>query len=75
MLTLEAIRQILGPVDTSLAVEVNKAGATADELRQARMWLENDDALVNDLQPFPNGTVARLIDILRAADLIGEDDR
>jgi len=75
MLTLETIRRILGPVDIALAAEVDKTGASEDELRQARMWLENDEAPVNDLGHFPSGTVAQLIEILRTADLIVEDDR
>lgn len=64
-LTKEAVVRVLGPVDDSLAAELAATGASEEELREAYAWVVNDEALVNDLRPFPKGRVAELAEILR----------
>jgi hypothetical protein len=63
-LTKSAVERVLGPVDESLAAELVLTGATEQELREARLWLTSDEALVNALRPLPGGRVGALIQIL-----------
>lgn len=72
-LTKEEIENVLGPVDDDLAFEVQTAGANAEELKTAHAWIVNDEALVNDLRPFPTGRVAQLCEILRESIYDGDD--
>lgn len=69
MLSMETIRRRLGPVGTSLAVEIGQTGATEDELREALDWLSNDEALINEMRPFPSGCTAQLVELLRSTEL------
>ena len=64
-LTKAAIANVLGPVGDNLAAELIATGASAQELRDAHAWVVNDEALVNELKPFPRGRVAELVEILR----------
>ncbi len=63
-LTKSAIKRVLGPVDDSLAAELTLTGATEQELCEAKSWMTSDEALVNELRPFPAGRVGELIEIL-----------
>ena len=63
---LAEITAILGPVDLELAAEINKAGASPEELAQAWAWINADEALVNEGRPLPSGRIGELIALLEA---------
>ena len=73
-LTMEAITRVLGPVDDNTAAEIAATGASESELREARAWLTNDEALINDMRPFPSQRVGELIEILRPIEGIHAED-
>ena len=73
VLNREAIAEILGPIDDSLAAELVATGASEEDLRTAHAWVVNDEAFVNDMQPYPKGRAAELIDILRQIEGISLD--
>ncbi|MGV0876497.1 hypothetical protein V6767_05060 [Martelella sp. FLE1502] len=64
----EEIEMTLGPVDEALAAELIATGATADELREAWGWLNNDEALMGSGRPLPSLRIGELIDILESND-------
>lgn len=64
-MTRDAVARVLGPVDDAFAAEIVATGASEAELREARAWVADDEALVNDLRPFPTGRVAVLVELLR----------
>lgn len=74
VLTKEAITRVLGPVGDSLATELAATEASEEELREARAWVVNDEALINELRPFPTGRVASLVKILRPLEGIAVDE-
>ncbi|WEX07689.1 hypothetical protein [Chelativorans sp. AA-79] len=63
-LTREGVHRILGPVDNALLAEIAAVDCSEQELAEAHAWVMNDEALVNDFRPMPNGRVAELVDIL-----------
>ena len=63
-LSRDDVRKVLGNVDDATVTEVLATGATAQELAQARGWVANDEALINDGAPLPAGGLARLVGIL-----------
>jgi hypothetical protein len=73
-LTRAAIADILGPVGDNLAAELIATGASEQDLREARAWVVNDEALLNELKPFPRGRVADLVEILRPLEGIYTDE-
>ena len=64
-LTQEEIISIVGPVDRPALAEIAASGASAEELREAAAWLDNDEALVNEGLPLPGPRVAALIEVLK----------
>lgn len=70
---LSDITAILGPVDETLAVQINQTGATPEELAQAWAWFNADEALVNEGRPLPSGRVAELVAVLDAAEFDTEE--
>lgn len=73
-LTLQDIRDILGPVDEALAADLLRVDASRGELAEAAAWIDADEAFANAGRRPPAGTVAVLIDILAANDLDDEPD-
>lgn len=51
----DEIAAILGPVDPVLIAEIAKTGATQEELAQAWIWINADEALINEGRPLPSG--------------------
>jgi hypothetical protein len=43
-------------------------GADRAELNEALAWIENDEAMLNEGRPIPQGRVARLVEILKTRD-------
>jgi hypothetical protein len=67
-LTRNEIMATLGPIDDHLIAEFLATGASSAEFTEARAWITNNEALMNAGAPLANGRVARLIDLLEAAD-------
>jgi hypothetical protein len=72
-LTKEAITHVIGPVDDEIAAELVATGGTEEELKEAYVWVENDEAMVNDMKPMPKARVARLVEVLRTRDAYAEE--
>ena len=70
-MTREQIVSVLGPTDETLIADILSTGASFEELREAWVWLNEDEALMGEGRPLPGTRVAELIDLLDAAD---EDD-
>jgi hypothetical protein len=69
-MTREEIVSVLGPTDETLVAGILSTGASFEELRQAWIWLNEDEALMGEGRPLPGTRVAELIDLLDA----DEDD-
>lgn len=67
-MTGDDVRAVLGPVEDRLVVEILETGATRDELTLACAWASNDEAPMNEGRPLGSGRVARLIEIIDAAE-------
>lgn len=67
-MTREEIVSVLGPVDEELVAELVATGASAEELREAWVWLNSDEALMGAGRPLPGTRVAALIDLLEPDD-------
>lgn len=67
-LTREAIRSVLGPVDDTLAAALVRTGANEGELREAHLWVLDNQVLVDDMRPLPSGRTGDLIEILQTQD-------
>ncbi len=68
VLTRDAVVAALGSIDDTVVVEILATGASAEEFTQARAWLANDEAFLNAGDRLADGRVARLIDLLEAAE-------
>jgi hypothetical protein len=69
------IREILGPVDDEVVIDIVNAGATAAEVSEAFEWLNDDDYMGAELNRSMNKNVQRVYDILRNdRDRMGPDD-
>jgi hypothetical protein len=67
-LTREETRALVGPADDATLAAILELGVTRAELAEARAWIENDEALVNEGRRSPSGRVARAVEILRERD-------
>jgi hypothetical protein len=67
-LTRDEVRALIGRSDDRVVTEVLAMGASRAELAEARAWLENDEAMLNEGRPIPSGRVARLVEMLQADD-------
>lgn len=67
-LTREETRALIGPADDAALAEILQMGADRAELTEALAWVENDEAMLNEGRPIPQGRVARLIEILKTRD-------
>lgn len=70
-LAREDILAVLGPADDHLVAEVAATGASREELALAEAWFTNDEAPMNAGDSLASGRVARIVDLLQAA----EDNR
>jgi hypothetical protein len=73
VLTRNDVISVLGPVDEMTIAEIASTGASLDELREALIWLNNDEVLIGETRPLPGIRVAALIDLLEAEEI--RDDR
>lgn len=67
-LTREEVRALIGRSDDGVVTEILNMGASRSELAEARAWLENDEAMLNEGRPIPSGRVGRLVEILQVYD-------
>jgi len=67
-LTREETRALIGPADDAALAEILQMGADRAELTEALAWIENDEAMLNEGRPIPQGRVARLVEILKTRD-------
>jgi hypothetical protein len=67
-LTREEARALIGRSDDAVLTEVLNMGASRAELAEARAWIENDEAMLNEGRAIPSGRLARLVEILRISD-------
>ena len=67
-LTREETRAHIGPADDAALAEILQMGADRAELNEALAWIENDEAMLNEGRPIPQGRVARLVEILKTRD-------
>jgi len=66
MMTREDVVSVLGPTDETLIADILFTGASSEELREAWVWLNEDEALMGEGRPLPGTRVAELIDLLDA---------
>lgn len=74
LLTKDSVARVLGPIDEATVAELAATGASEEELREARAWLDSDEALVGDLRPLPSGRVAELVEILGPAEDLEDEE-
>ncbi len=67
-LTREETRALVGPADDATLTEILRLGITRAELAEARAWVENDEAMLNEGRRTPSGRIARLVELLREQD-------
>ena len=63
-MTRDEVVSVLGPVDEAMVAEIIATGASAEELREAWVWLNEDEALMGEGRPLPGTRIAALIDLL-----------
>jgi hypothetical protein len=69
IMTRKDVTSVLGPVDEMTIAEIASTGASLDELREALIWLNNDEVLMGESRPLPGSRVAALIDLLEAEEI------
>jgi len=67
-LTRDEVRALIGRSDDWMLTEILNMGASQADLAEARAWLENDEAMLNEGRPIPSGRVARLVEMLQTHD-------
>ncbi|MEI9421149.1 hypothetical protein O7A70_08225 [Mesorhizobium sp. Cs1299R1N1] len=63
-LTKDDVTSVLGPIEEATVAEIIATGASAEELREAWAWLNEDEALMSEGRPLPGTRVAALIGLL-----------
>jgi len=58
------IISILGNADDDVVAEIRRIGASHEELAEARNWLVNDEAPMNEGRPLASSRVGRVIAFL-----------
>jgi hypothetical protein len=71
--TAEEIADIVGKQDELLIAQVLHTGASREEVLQAHTWLHADDALGKSLGRPMRGKAAKVLEILEAAQLGGDE--
>jgi hypothetical protein len=67
-LTREETRALVGPADDATLTAIMSLGLTRAELAEARAWVENDEAMLNEGRRVPTGRVAEVIALLKEKD-------
>ncbi|MDF2810665.1 MAG: hypothetical protein K0S56_1696 [Microvirga sp.] len=67
-LTYDEVKVLIGPANDKIVSEILDTAATEAELVEARAWIENDEAMLNEGRAIPSGRIARLVELLRAGD-------
>jgi hypothetical protein len=74
-ITLDELRQIVGPLDDGVASAIIATGATVEEVAEAYAWLTMDDRLGKELLHACQGRAGTVCDILAAEMEPPDDDR
>lgn len=72
-LTAEKIREVIGPADEQLIVQILDIGAEDTDLLEAMAWLEEDDYVGPERESRPAGLAAQLCALLEQAKGPDED--
>jgi hypothetical protein len=72
-LTRDDVVKVVGEVDDSVAAGLVRMGVTAEELAEARAWVDSDEALVNSGKPLPSGRVGQVVQLLSTIDAEASD--
>lgn len=67
-LTRDEVINTCGPLDDTVVAKIIAFGVTAEELAQARAWLESDEPLISSGKHLASGRVGRLVEILASVD-------
>ena len=63
----------MSEVDDAVVAGLVGMGVTAEELAEARTWVESDEALVNSGKPLPSGRVGQIVELLSTIDAEASD--
>jgi hypothetical protein len=74
-ITLDELRQIVGPLEDGVASAIIATGATVEEVAEAYAWLTMDEPLGKELRHACQGRAGTVCDILAAEMELPEDDR
>jgi hypothetical protein len=72
MVTREFVITELGPLDPLTCARILATGATAEDIVEARRWLEGDELIEREFGHPSGARVQTVIEIVR--DVVGEDD-
>lgn len=72
VMTRKDVTSVFGPVDEITIAEITSTGASLDDLREALIWINNDEVLMGESRPLPGSRVAALIDLLEAEEIGSE---
>jgi hypothetical protein len=72
-LTRDEVIKAVSEVDDVVVAVLVGLGVTAEELAEARTWVESDEALVNSGKPFPSGRVGQVGELLSTIDAEASD--
>ena len=72
-LTRAETRALIGPSDDATLSAIMGLGVTRAELAEARAWVENDEAMLNEGRRVPTGRIAEVIALLQETDEQQED--
>lgn len=72
-LTAARIREVIGPADEDLIIQILDIGAEDSDLLEAMAWLEEDDYVGPEREARPTGLAAQLCDLLERAKGPDED--
>ncbi|WP_262029585.1 hypothetical protein [Microvirga sp. Mcv34] len=64
-LTRDGVRALIGRSSDGVVTEILHMGTSRTELAEARAWLENDEAMLNEGRRIPSGRIARLVELLQ----------
>lgn len=68
ILSRDIVVAALGRVDDKLVTDILATGASAEEFARAQAWLANDEAPINAGEALASGRVARVIELVEAAE-------
>lgn len=74
VLTHDEVARALRTEDERLIADILATGASAEEFDHARTWLANEEAQINEGEALVSGPVARLMELMEAAEAARRQD-